>query len=599
MQLYIPNQDPFSNDFPAQPRKVKAWLKQLPVVNIGETTRQFYHGLMKANRKSMVGKHRLEVMEALRPTARYLLNNLRKQHLVARSLPLPPKTRKIMQLQQSLLAEMAIGYKHIVLEAATGYTKVDKKSIAVCIHRTMRYLGEQLRTSAQNYARDPQGIWNELTHLYLYAEQLNVLERTVKDADYYELEKSSLQDVFKQIILFALAKPRSLHQGEADKVDAFLEKISAACDVGNEAIADNAGNVYYLDTSLDKPPVYAVFNDVVSTASNRYFDLTKIIDDLTAKVQGKAPDQSEAITNRSVLSGNLANRLLRAYTTNAKRRFTRLDTQSKVFVAVGLNDIYQAISDDVQSTHLEQRDARILNELDLSLVPQNELNGARTDYLLAPEEKLSGSEDYWDMVARGTVVNDTLLNAKHEAPEITELPQPKTWHTWDMLDTSPGGYRLRWTQQGGSKAQVGEILALREKDGGHYIWRCGIIRWMQCCEPVGLEVGVQLLSPITLLATIEPDGSSCCDNVEPLEALMLPRVKKMNQPPTLLTPAGFFEEGHQVKFILFKHQLKVELSELRERSGTFNRFRYTVVTDQADNSTDETEQGFGSLWPTL
>lgn len=598
MQLYIPDQDPFSNDFPAQPRKVKAWLKQLPVVNIGETTRQFYHGLMMANRKDIVAKHRLEVMEALRPTVRYLLNNLRK-HLVARSLPLPPKTRKIMQLQQSLLAEMAIGYKHIILEAASGYTRVDKKSIAVCIHRIMRYLGEQLRASAQNYARDPQGIWNEINQLYLYAEQLNVLENTVKDTEYYELEKSSIQDVFKQIILFALAKPRSLHQGEADKVDAFLEKISAACDVGNDAIADNTGNVYYLDTSLDKPPVYAVHNYVVSTSSNRYFDLTKIIKDLTSKVQGKAPDQSEAITNRSVLSGHLANRLLRAYTTNAKRHVPRLDTQAKVFVAVGLNDIYQAISDDVQSTPLEQRGARILNELDLSLVPQNELNDTSTDYLLAQEEKILGSEEYWDMVARGTVVNDTLLNAKHETPKITELPQPKTWHTWDMLDTSPGGYRLRWTQQGGSKAQVGEILALREKDSGQYIWRCGIIRWMQCCEPMGLEVGVQLLSPVTLLATIEPDGASSGDVVEPLEALMLPRVKKMNHPPTLLTPAGFFEEGHQVKFILFKHQLKVKLSELRERSGTFNRFRYSMVTDQADNSTGETEQGFGSLWPTL
>jgi hypothetical protein len=81
MQLYIPDQDPFDNDFPVQPRKVKAWLKQLPIVNIGETTRQFYHGLMTANRKGIAAKHRLEVMETLRPTARYLLNNLRK-HLI-------------------------------------------------------------------------------------------------------------------------------------------------------------------------------------------------------------------------------------------------------------------------------------------------------------------------------------------------------------------------------------------------------------------------------------------------------------------------------------------------------------------------------------
>ena len=598
MQLYIPDQDPFGNDFPAQPRKVKAWLKQLPLVNIGETTRQFYQGLMMANRKGIVAKHRLEVMEVLRPTSRYILSNLRK-HLVARSLPLLPKTRKIMQLQQSLLAEMAIGYKLIVLEAASGHARVDKKSITVCIHRTMRYLSEQLRTSAQVYAPDPQGIWKELNQLYLYAEQLNLLDRTVKDSDYYDIEKSSIQDVFKQINLLAMAKPRSLHQGEVDKVDAFLERTSSACEVSNEAIVDSAGNVYYLDTSLDKPPVYAVHGDITNSSSNRYFNVTNIIDNLISKVQGKAADQSEAITNRSVLSFTLANRLLGAYTTNAKRRFTRIDTQAKVFVAVGLTDIYKAISDDVQSTPSDQSDAQLLKDIDLSLVPQDESNGTSNGYLLAPEESNSSSEDYWDMVAKGTVVNDILLKSKFDAPEMSDLPRPKTWHTWEMVNTSLGGYRLRWTEQDGSKAQVGEILALREKDGSQYIWRCGIIRWMQCCAPEGLEVGVQLLSPITILATIESDGASHRDVVEPVEVLILPRVKKMNQPPTLLTPAGIFEEGHQVKVILFKHHLKVKLSKLRERSGTYNRFRYTVETDQADNSPDENEHGFGSLWSAL
>ena len=98
MHLKIPNKDPIgSNVFPVQPRKVKKWLKQMPLVNIGETTRLFYRGLIQANRESCAVKKRLEVMELMRPTARIILDNLHK-YLVARSFPLPPKTHKIFGL---------------------------------------------------------------------------------------------------------------------------------------------------------------------------------------------------------------------------------------------------------------------------------------------------------------------------------------------------------------------------------------------------------------------------------------------------------------------------------------------------------------------
>ena len=67
---------------------------------------------------------------------------------------------------------------------------------------------------------------------------------------------------------------------------------------------------------------------------------------------------------------------------------------------------------------------------------------------------------------------------------------------WKMVNVSAGGYCLLWDNPETTRAQVGELLGIREQsDPDTFHWRLGVIRWLKFVEKRGLELGVQMLSP--------------------------------------------------------------------------------------------------------
>ena len=120
MKLHIPEQLGTTKDaFVSQPEQFKAWLADLPQTNMGELTRNVYNALCEHNKQSMPDDDRLENLEMLRGPLREIFDNLKK-HFINRTLPLPEKSQKIVNLNQSLLKEVAIGYKIIISNIAAA-----------------------------------------------------------------------------------------------------------------------------------------------------------------------------------------------------------------------------------------------------------------------------------------------------------------------------------------------------------------------------------------------------------------------------------------------------------------------------------------------
>lgn len=584
--------------FPTQPRKIKRWLKGLPLVNIGETTRQYYTGLKALNRQQIAGKQRLEILEAMRPTGGLILVNLNK-HLISRSLPLPRKSYRIVQLQQRLLSEMADGYKIIVAETAHDEERLDRKSIALITHRALRYLGQRLLSCYQIYAPTPKGVWQEINALYLFAEKRDLLDKIVKDTQYREINRSSILDAFKQISLLALAKPTSLRQGEAEKLTVFLEKTCSHCTITESPTIDEAGNVYFINTNLDNPPQYAVKSDIAISSSNRYLDPGDLIERLETENRSTHRHQSKTIGTPYVLSIDLCRRVLSAFSSNPKRRYARIEKNTPVSVAIGISDIHRAINDDMQNHWSEQQVIASPAEFMLMLMPKE----ANDDYIIPPELNMTGSSYAWDMIAKGNVLSDQLTQTtgKDEVKD-DNIPAAVSYRqTWEILDSSAGGYHLFWKGEQSSKAQVGELLALRETHNDQYHWRLGMIRWMQYHSDKGLDVGIKMLSPKTLTAVVEPyagSGSSRRqqDSTDRTLALILPPVAIINQPQSLVLPAGRFEEGEELVLKLLNGKSNVTLTGLDEHSGAFCQFRYL---EMAENDIENETQELEALWSNL
>ena len=118
MKLNIPEQSAATKEStPSNPRKLKKLLSSLPNANMGELTKHTFQILRDQNRQSMPNKHRLENLEMLRVPARNIFDNLKK-YFINRTLPLPDKSLKIVELNQSLLQELIYGYEIIADEAA-------------------------------------------------------------------------------------------------------------------------------------------------------------------------------------------------------------------------------------------------------------------------------------------------------------------------------------------------------------------------------------------------------------------------------------------------------------------------------------------------
>ncbi|MGI9301101.1 MAG: hypothetical protein ACR2RB_00110 [Gammaproteobacteria bacterium] len=598
MQINIPKQQSGPGDhlLPVNARQTKRWLKELPLVNMGETTRQFYTGLGKINRGAYAAKTRLEIMETMRPTAVVVLSNLHK-HLVSRTLPLPPKTRKILQLTLALLDEMAIGYKAVVDEAAYGDAKLDPKGITCAVHRAMRYIGEQIQLAAQVYSPDPEGAWHDLHQLYKFAEIQCLSTDYVRDDLYQERTEGNIADVYKQICLLALARPSSLRQGEAAKLYAYFETASSSCAISHVPLTDANDGIYFSHLASDSAPAYVSADGLAESAENRYLDIASLLQRLKDQIQSTNVDPSQSIISKSTLNDDLSRRVLSGLSTVTKRRFSRAAQDSEVRVALGLLNIHNAIKNE-SARYEYVPDPRA--ELNLELMPA-EHTEPDDGYVIGPKEEITQADYIWDTVARGNLVSDTALKSRGQRPGLDDGRQgSEHWLTWKVVNSSAGGYCLLWSETATSRAHVGELLALREREGNEYYWRVGIIRWMQCHKERELYVGVQLLAPRTLLVAVHKTVRR--DSRQPSEGLMLPGIKTINQPPTLLTQKGLFAHGDEVAVKMPDDEEHViTFTEICEQSGSFCQFLYVSTGADRKNrqkNLDE-DSGFDSLWSEL
>ena len=128
MKLRLPEQNaPAADATPNNPRKLKKVLSELPNSNMGELTRQTFIILRDLNRQTMPNKHRLENLEMIRVLTRDIYNNLKKYY-INRTLPLPEKSQKIVNQNQSNLQEQNHGNEIIAKEASNKIeSRVDDK----------------------------------------------------------------------------------------------------------------------------------------------------------------------------------------------------------------------------------------------------------------------------------------------------------------------------------------------------------------------------------------------------------------------------------------------------------------------------------------
>ncbi|RMG58311.1 MAG: hypothetical protein D6717_03140, partial [Gammaproteobacteria bacterium] len=568
-QILQPNKD----SFPSAPRQVKRWIKELPLVNMGETARRFYDGLKQLNRLDIPPKQRLEDMELMRETAHVILDHLGK-HFVGRAMPLPPKSRKIAQFNQVLLVELAHGYKHILHDVANRQAKLDNKRLSLAIERALFYLDRSQVLAAQTYTSLPPQLWLEANQLYGFAERNGLSGRSIKEPYFDILKKCNAERLYIKMCLFAISRPEALHLGDARKLDGYLEYGCTLASLLTAPRLDTHESVFVVNIDSADPPQYRHLERLDSSEANRYLDVQKLREELQRQIDSQDTGTFTVVTEKASISFDLARRVLENWDSNAKRRFARAAREDTITTAIGLQQIWQAIEEDVR----DSGDANSSEaELTLQTIPEEE---QVKDWWNEPVVDLSDTihgqpANVWDMVASGTVINDEYIKEKkQELEQLENPPRPESWQEWKIVNASAGGYCLRWEEEGSSRAQVGELIGLREREGRDYEWRIGIIRWMSHNRYGHLEIGVQLLAPKTLTVEIDPPRALRREDLKPIPGLMLPGIRTIQQKPTIIVPGGRFRTGDDLSFTLFNRKMHIVLTQKLRSTPNFAQFQY-------------------------
>jgi hypothetical protein len=157
------------------------------------------------------------------------------------------------------------------------------------------------------------------------------------------------------------------------------------------------------------------------------------------------------------------------------------------------------------------------------------------------------------------------------------------------------------------QVKTGEIIGIQENADS--MWSIGVIRWVKQFKNEGARMGVELLAP-----KADACGAQAIHKkggvTEYMRALILPELKAIGQPATLITPNIAFHVGYKVNVNQSGHTIKAQLVKQVSSTASFNQFQYKPLTPTATQTTaasaapqqqkpNKDDDDFDSIWSSL
>ena len=524
-------------DTELEPSKVKKWLEELPLLNVAETSRKLLSTLSMHNRMEFDNGLRLELLELFRYPVNQISFELTRQYI---GLPLPfsEKHKSIAEQNCQLQMEMASGYKRIVLESETRPADSEKQSInqALAIQRAIRHLTGVLAVSYQSYSPWPQNTWKEIHALYTHAENLRLTRTEVEDPLIKAVARCNADHSYKQALLLGLSDPYHLPPRMVDRIHHYLDRwaplaqLAAVTQVYNPTCqflidprSDHAGMANAMGMTPEDIRQCRLLN-TVQLARQVHAQLTLLMD-------GQMPSPEGLKEKFFVENGqDLLKRLITAWGVNPQRSFRRSQRPDhQVDMAINLDAVNYWINGGIKF---------VVSSTFVGPIPQRAYIGLEQNKL--KNIKLPGKE----------------------------------FSTWAVNDESAGGLSLSKNGNIGLQVHVGDLVITRTPGEGNP-WSIGVIRWVRSTGTSNIEIGVQYLAPTAepvVIKTISEDNRES----DFLPALLLPEIKPLKQPQSLITNRGVCKPDVQIYMDNGCRLYKITSASLIETSHAFEQFQFDI-----------------------
>lgn len=594
IKLHIPNATLKELSFcSADAADFSKWAKSLPMANTGEASRRLYQAIREINGLDTSPADRFELLEIIRPYIHSVCKVLNK-HFLQSSVSLNDKQLKIANLTQALQGHLATGYKMVVSHSLETFRPGDKapKYFAKATHRAISDSGQILLRAFQLYSQAPERSWFDVNQLYLMAELHQLEGIAIEDQQARYVHKSTIRDVFIRLHLLGTAKPSNLRQQDLAQL---YEASEYWCSATSLTSAEDESALFIINLHRDRPGQYRQHIRDAQKSSFRSLNTQKLVQAL--KVHSSAPSEAKVHvpekTNESLLV-----HAIESWGIHWQRSFRRVPTDGGLSVCIGLSAL-----------HYFTAGMRDFDQVSMKMKPVMNEHGRTVD------TGRNMSTDAWADAfdAGGSRMPENLdvgLDAiefitKHQAEE-EEDSQPKTRYNSykvTLINTSPGGYCLHWIGDVPSAIQAGELIGVQE--GGIRHWSIGVIRWIRHLRDQGTQLGVELLAPkaeVAIARILQKTGS----NGPQMRALVLPAIKAIAQPATLLLPRIPFRTGNKIELLHDELNGRYQLIKSLASTSSFSQFQFRVAgvaptTKSTVSSAGDSilEDDFDSLWNKL
>lgn len=576
LSLKLPPQDLEVLSFSApHPRKVKEWVDGLPKMNVGESAKRLYAAMQELNRLKTDADTRFQLMEIMRGPVRYICKSLEK-HFLNKSVMLPAKEAKIASLAQALQNHLAIGYKAVCMQVLAKVKTNDRDAKRLCqysIHRAMCEESLVLLRSFQLYFPAPPNFWREMHLLYLIAQRFGLLEQACADPEDNNWE-SSIYEVYERALLLATAKPNQLRQQQIEQVfDAARQWARFATVIDASA----SSGLFAIDVTADAPPVYQALMKRSTLPHNlRFFDASAISDHLRVLLQLPAGQLHPVATFHvpDKFPTDLVRILIQAWGVLTERAFTRIDEQGQITLCLGLSATHYFVSGRQDFNRIIQGVDALESDAHNPFIQRGPTN----------RREIFEKRDAWGLQTHRNdvllpdvdVVGSSIEKYLHDqqAEEKDKYPQFQC----EVVNSSPGGFCLNWKQDVPPQVKTGEIVGVMEIDKTH--WSIGVIRWVKHFRNEGARMGIELIAP-----KAEGCGTQVVHKkggvTEFMRTLLLPELRAIGQPATLITPNIAFHVGYKVNIAQNGGISKAQLIKQVASTASFSQFQFKMLVAAA------------------
>lgn len=612
--LQIPKQSaPNADNVLLDPKETEAWFEALPMANIGETARQVYNTLVEFNRVEVPDLLRAKTVEKFRPPVEYIVNNLLK-HYVDIGLPLSTKGWKTASLARELQKELATAYKIIVERMVSGdAANFDRRLLVIALHRALHYLGQTLLQNALVYSAWPEGIWREINSIYAYASQNLIHQVPVKPDDGRQNSPSTtIEDVFKSLLLFASSTPHRLRQSHARLLFANLADWTSYTTILNEDDGGTSLGRFNVDLWTDSPPMHNALRTPLPGRRVAILDVRELLKKLRSDFESAPWDNRGGLQSaKSAVTRPLLRLLIMAWSRPPDRRFVRTKLNFDLRVVAGLHAVYGNLKSEDGPPYSTTRTE--LFKLEETASPEagsskkiSWTTGSLTDVSLAPldsdlvtDSMFTDSRLYGESAIPPARLSEFGEQTQSE-PEAKETEQQA--HSVKTVNESAGGYCIRWDGEGIPRVKIGELIGV-ESPSDRATYGLGVIRWMKQLPDHALDLGLEVISTRCEAADVrEASDASPRKRAPSYKCLVINDTDPAsNSTASLVLNAMSLRTGVDLVLTANGREQLVRLTKLVEFSSAFARYHFESVKTDADEPGEDERPGdeFSDLWGNL